>query len=353
MTRHGSSKLFKLGRSRKAIELDVVNASTTMGGQPKRRPLRVNFVISKDLKSKIFHDIFKRFINYDSTILEVEISEAPQPGADVYHYHRPHLEKSLAAPAVVTVHHDPRDVDPWLDPEKFWSVYRQTDRIVCLNSLQVKDLQKVQLTNTSIVPHGFDAKIFSKQQKFFDPEKKLNFGIISKRYDRRFKGEAYIYELVDRLDPARVRFTLVGAGRSVDAEHLRQLGFEVNVHEFLPYRMFGSLYRELDFLLMVSTYEGGPANLPEALASSVPILCTNCGMVPDLVRDGKNGAILSGDIRTDISIFDRILKNEQNFTNDLFKGAHEIKTVISWEEVIRRHVEIYWEIVDERARTVG
>lgn len=336
--------MFKLEKIRK------FQATETMQSSPAtpmpRRALRVNFVISKDLKSKIFHDIFKRFINYDHNLIDVEISEEPVAGADIYHYHRPHLETTLASPAVVTVHHDPRDVDPWLDSEKFWTVYRQTARIVCLNSLQVSDLKKVNITNTTVIPHGFDVKLFTKERKYFDLNRKINLGIISKRYDRKFKGEAYIYEAIKRLNPDRVRFTLVGAGRSRDAQHFRNNGFEVDVYEFLPYRMFGGLYRAMDFLFMASTYEGGPANLPEALASSVPVLCTKCGMVPDLIKDRENGIVLSGDIRQDATIFDDITDNRNDITNKLFKGAHQLDTVISWEEVIRRHIQMYWEIIE-------
>lgn len=310
-------------------------------------PLVVNFVITKDLKSKIFHDIFKRYMQFDPSLIKVEISEEPVENADIYHYHRPHLETELKAPAVVTVHHDPRDVDPWLDPKKFWRVYAQTARIVCLNSLQVDDIAAVDMHNTVVIPHGFDAKIFAKKKKTFDADKKLNIGIVSKRYDRRFKGDAYIFESLEHFDPERVRFTLVGAGRALDASRIREMGFEVDVFEYLPYRLFGDLYAQMDFLMMVSTYEGGPANLPEALASSTPILATMCGMVPDMIVDGENGLILSGDIRRDVDKLHAVMNNEDGITDHLFEGAHTLETVISWEDVIAKHIQMYSEIVKE------
>lgn len=316
-------------------------------------PIHVNFVISKDLKSRIFHDIFQRYIAYHPDRLVVSVSEKPLPNADIYHYHRPHLEIELASPAVVTVHHDPRDIDPWLDPAKFWRTYRQADRVICLNSLQVQDLACVDIHNTVVIPHGYDSSIFAKKQKTFDPSRKLNIGIVSKRYDRRFKGDVYIQELAERVSPDRVRFTFVGAGRSADAAKMRKLGFEVDVHEFLPYRLFGSLYDELDFLLMVSTYEGGPANLPEALASSTPILCTKCGMVPDLVLNGENGIILSGNIREDWKLIEPIFTNDNGSCENLFVGAHRLETAISWEEVIEMHIATYEKIIADKKSKVS
>ena len=55
--------------------------------------------------------------------------------------------------------------------------------------------------------------------KTYQPERKLKLGVISKRYDRRFKGEVYQEELMLRLDPERFSFIFVGAGRTEDVFH--------------------------------------------------------------------------------------------------------------------------------------
>ncbi|MEM7446083.1 MAG: glycosyltransferase, partial [Pseudomonadota bacterium] len=147
--------------------------------------------------------------------------------------------------------------------------------------------------------------------------------------------------------PDKVRLVLVGAGRTDDAAKIRSLGFEVDVFEYLPYRLFGDLYKTMDFLLMVSTYEGGPANLPEALASSVPVLCTNVGMVPDLVSDGRDGLILSGDIRHDIARLSAVIDNADGLADQLFQGAHENDTVIPWDDVILQHIRLYADLLSK------
>ncbi len=308
-------------------------------------PLTVNFVVSKDLKSKIFYDIFKRYMQFDPSLIKLEVSEEPVEGADIYHYHRPHLEDTLKAPAVVTVHHDPREMDPWVDANKFWRVYKQAVGIVCLNSLQQADLAHVGLEHTHVIPHGFDTTIFQRRKKTFDPDGKINIGYVSKRYGRRVKGDTYLFECLEILSPEHVRFTLVGEGRALDAARMRDMGYEVEVFENIPYRLFGSLYDNMDFLMMVSTYEGGPANLPEALASSTPVLASRVGMVPDLVRDGENGVILSGDIRRDAPVLRALMHNTDGITDHLFEGAHESDTVITWEDVIASHIQYYSEIM--------
>jgi glycosyltransferase involved in cell wall biosynthesis len=318
-----------------------------------QKVMLINFVISKDLNSGILRDIYQRYTDYPSDELSIVISEQPVEQADIYHYHRPHLETKLVSPAVVTVHHDPEDIDHWLEPSKFETRYREAEMVVCLNSLQVDFYRDRGIEHTCVIPHGYDTKIlYNEIPKTYQPGRKLKLGIISKRYDRRFKGEVYLNELMLRLDTERFSFIFVGAGRTEDELEARALGFEAEVFEYLPYRMFGNLYQSMDFLLMVSNYEGGPANLPEAVASGTPMLCTKVGMAADMVLDGVNGFLLSGNIEQDMTLFNKIAINEERIVENLFQGSIQQKrTAISWEEVIEKHIELYQSIIAQRQQS--
>jgi YrbI family 3-deoxy-D-manno-octulosonate 8-phosphate phosphatase len=311
----------------------------------------INFVISKDLQSRILRDIYQRFLDYPAQDMSIIVSEQPVEGADVFHYHRPHLEETLAQPAIVTVHHDPMDIDPWLYPDKFEKHYREAQRVVCLNSLQVDFYHNLGISNTTIIPHGYDSKLlYRKKAKTYQADHKLKLGVISKRYARRVKGEVYLQELMLRLDPQRFEFVFVGAGRTEDALLARSFGFEATVFEHLPYRMFGNLYETIDFLVMVSNYEGGPANLPEAVASCTPVLATKIGMAVDLIVDGVNGCFLSGNIEQDINLFERLAVNDRGIVETLFWGAAQERTAITWEEVTEKYMEVYRDVAKIRQK---
>lgn len=300
----------------------------------------VNFVISQDKASRIFSDIFRRFM--DDGRINLVISEAPIDGADLYHYHRPQLEMGLRANSVVTVHHDLDDPDPFVQWNGFESNYREAKKIICLNSLQRDILMGKGFDNTVIIPHGYDEKLFEKRlsDNRIDASK-ITLGIISKRYPRRFKGEAYLYELIDHLPVDKFRFLLVGEGRSEDAHYLRSVGYDVELHEWLPYRLFPAAYASIDCLLMVSTFEGGPANLPEAVASGTPVLCTRVGMVPDMVHDGVNGVILSGNAYQDSAVFEKLHEDITGYLKGLIRGARSLQTAPTWTEVIGMHLDLY------------
>ncbi|WBT06564.1 glycosyltransferase [Brevundimonas vesicularis] len=303
----------------------------------------INFVISKDHSSRIFCDIFQRFI--DAPGIHVLISEKLVAGCDIYHYHRPQLERDLPSQSVVTVHHDLDDPDPFVSFNRFLPAYRAAHTIVCLNSLQKKWLSTNGLDNTVVIPHGYDADLlYKKSISPYSDGKKVTIGIASKRYDRRFKGEVYIYDLLDVLSPERVKFLLVGEGRSEDAFYMRSLGFDVECFEQVPYKVFNSFYHSIDVLLMSSTFEGGPANLPEAVATGTPVFATPVGMVPDMIVDGVNGLVLSGRVADDSRRIMDFINNNNGLYDRLCNGAAVANSAPTWGEVVQKHIELYMSI---------
>jgi glycosyltransferase involved in cell wall biosynthesis len=308
--------------------------------------LRVNHVLSSDVDSLIFNHIFNYFRRHSPGGWEHVVSVKPIDDADVWHYHRPHLETVLRTPSVVTVHHDLLDTDPWLALDKFLPRYREASMVVCLNHGQTQLLALHGITQTRVVHHGFNPDVLLPVLgRAYDPSRPFRLGFFSKRYDQRFKGEAHLMDIAKRLDPARAAFTLAGAGRSYDAIELSALGFQVRFFERLPYRVFGSLYASIDALLMLSNFEGGPANVPEALATATPIVCTPVGMVPDVVTDGVDGLIMSGDPDRDAERISALAANENGIADKLFGGAAAgVRRATSWEQNVTSYLQIYTSI---------
>lgn len=308
--------------------------------------MKINHVMSSNVSSGIFNDIVGYFFKFKPNGVDIIVTEKPIDDADVYHYHRPHLEKKLKSPSICTVHHDLTETDPWLDfDSKFERIYTESDLIICLNSNQVSYLSDRKIDHTVLLPHGYNDEVFfGLEQSFSVRNEKIHLGIISKRYGRKVKGEEYFYELCKRLDKTKFAFILVGAGRSEDAEFARKLGFEVIVHEYLPYNVFASLYKKIDVLLMLSLYEGGPANIPEAIASGTPIIGNNVGMTSDYIQHGVNGYFLTADIDKDIHIFEEL---EDNLESIKISSKNLRKTAMTWQNNIHQHVKIYRELMEK------
>lgn len=306
--------------------------------------IKVNHVLSKEVHSGIFEAIFRYFEKYsENKGVKHYFSVYPKDDMDIYHYHRPNLEHTLLDNTFTTVHHDLMDTDPWLNFEKFLNIYKKMDRIVCLNREQQDILNSHGIDNTVVIPWGYNEDIFSinnKKLESYSENDKVCLGVISKRYGRKVKGEALLYELVKRLSPKDFKFILVGDGRSESTYYLSNLGYEVEGFDYLPYRVFNSLYESLDALLITSFYEGGPANVPEAFAKGVPIISTPVGFAQDFIINNENGIILTKNPNEDAQSIESILDKE--FLNKLKSNAKKMrKKMLTWEDIVDKYNQEY------------
>ncbi|MBX3248541.1 MAG: glycosyltransferase [Myxococcales bacterium] len=311
----------------------------------------INHVLSSETVSGIFNAIFEYFHKHSPPDLRYTITIHPDPRADIYHFHRPHLESHLPARSVATVHHDLYDPDPWLDFEKFRPRYLEAAHVVCLNRGQQRFLKTQGVLTTTVIPHGYNDAVL--RPKVTSPRRRghnrTTLGIFSKYYDRRFKGEAYLGDLVKHLDPRLFDFVLVGERRLITAESLAELGYQVRLYERLPYRLFQEAYEAIDYLLMCSTFEGGPANLPEAMATLTPILATPVGFAPDFLTDGHDSLFLTEDPEADAPRIMRLSDPSDSLTVAIDRGAAALaERVPTWTDVVERYVNLYRSIAEGR-----
>jgi len=293
----------------------------------EKNALTINFVMSNNVTSPIFDSLIKYLGQENIKCIK---TIAPVNNADVYYYFRPHLEVRLRPPCVVTVHHDLLDVDDSLVISKFIPRYLEADLIICLNSAQQDILRAYGITNTTVIPHGYNSDVFFFKHKI--QKNKKTIGFISHFYPRLVKGEVHLINIAAHLPESDYKFILVGRNRKKLANKLIEIGFEVEVYEYLPYWLFGRLYKRLSCLLITSNFEGGPASLPEALASNTPVFSTSVGMVNDY-KDSNLITILTGNAKDDA----RLIKGAQPYDPcDLF-----FPKLLTYREVAEKYFNIF------------
>lgn len=306
----------------------------------------INHVMSKDIDSGIFTAILQYFReNSPEWVNNIESVE-PIEDADIYHYHRPHLENNLKKNSVCTVHHDLDDPDIWHARQRFIPRYNESSAVIALNETQKKILvneEGIKEEKIFVVPHGYNNRVLSPIKK--NNKRKFTLGIASRRYGRRVKGEAYLSDLIKRLDPDFVKFFLVGQDRSIDAVDIRRYGFEVEVFERLPYRLFQGFYSEIDALLMCSSHEGGPANIPEALATGTPVFSSPVGMSLDYIKHGFNGLLLSLDPDEDANLIMKYAVGEFNFSEMESNCLSQVGDIPTWSDSVLLNLEVYSKIL--------
>jgi glycosyltransferase involved in cell wall biosynthesis len=307
----------------------------------------INHVMSRETESGIFSSIFDYYKKYSPIWIEHVESIRPIEGADVYHYHRPQLESVLVKNAFCTVHHDLNDTDPWHSRHHFIPRYNEAAAVICLNETQKQILsieEDLPIGKLFVVPHGYNHELLSLKAPRSGNGEKFTLGIASRRYGRRVKGEAYLHELIKRLDPSLIKFILVGQDRSLDAIDMRQLGFEVEVFERLPYRVFQGFYGAIDCLLMCSGHEGGPANVPESLATGTPVLTSRVGMSIDFIISGDNGHFLELNPDEDANVIHHLAASSQVYASMEATCRSLAAELPTWKDSIEENLKVYGQI---------
>src|SRR3989344_397671 len=192
-----------------------------------------------------------------------------------------------------------------------------------------------------VIPNGVDMELFKPRPKA-PLRKKLKLP----------SGKIILF--VGSLVPVKGLDDFVHAVKNLDAT-LIIVGdgpLRKDLHEKLPHAYFkGMLSREktaeymsaADIMIISSHSEGRPNTLYEALASELPVIATEVGGIPELIKNGENGILVPP--KSPLMLRDMVkelLKNDQLLKRISSQGRKTIEThKLTWEEHARRLIEVY------------
>lgn len=110
----------------------------------------------------------------------------------------------------------------------------------------------------------------------------------------------------------QVHLTMVGDGAL--REEMETLAGELEIRDGVSFAgMQDNVYpylHDADIFLLPSSYEGIPMTIIEAMGTGVPIVATAVGGVPDLVKNGETGLLVSCDTEAVTAACARLIENE-------------------------------------------
>lgn len=139
---------------------------------------------------------------------------------------------------------------------RFFDVARKIDIATCMSERYAEVLRASGVAEVHIVRPGVDLEQFAPRVKI---------GIVGRTYACGRKGEALVRQVLDAPD---IEWHFTGEGWPLPS---RKLG-DADMPAF---------YREMDYILVPSIYEGGPMCVIEALACGTPVIAPPVGWVTD------------------------------------------------------------------------
>lgn len=195
---------------------------------------------------------------------------------------------------------------------------------------------------TLIVSNGVDTKKFRLHRT--NQKRTPTIAVIG-RLDSSKRVDVIIKALPKILKKIRVNLIIVGAGLEMQnlKNMTRRLGIEkyVTFKGFLPEDKVVKIYQRVDLLATASVIETQGLAVLEALSSGLPIVATNAGAIPELIKNGKNGYLFEpGDSESLANQVIKILSNRSLY-EDMSREAIKIAKEHDIEEVIVKMENVY------------
>ncbi len=160
------------------------------------------------------------------------------------------------------------------------------------------------------------------------------------------KGHIYLVEAAALVCSKYPETMFIIAGRGEQQSRLEGKINELGLHENIKLLGFREdipeLLNALDIYVMSSLSEGTPLSILEAMASGVPIVSTNVGGIPRLIKAGDNGILVDAmnPVQLANALIDFIEHKEKAAA--MARQANElVKTAYSMEKMLSEYDNIY------------
>lgn len=201
-----------------------------------------------------------------------------------------------------------------------------------------------------VIPIGVDLELFTQfskeekqkiKKKLQLPENKLIIGSFQKdgvgwgegNKAKMIKGPDVFCDIVEKTAQKHdIHILLTGPARGYVKNRLKKSGISYS-HTFLKnYSDIVQYYNVLDLYIVSSRAEGGPKAITESMACGIPVISTNVGMAPEIIKNGKNGFITNiEDVKSLSNYASEILENE-DLKNTIIENALKDVKNYSWQK---------------------
>ncbi len=150
--------------------------------------------------------------------------------------------------------------------------------------------------------------------------------------------------LVEAFGRMREPASLVVVGDGPDRERVHGLAAglpRVHLTGFVEHTAVPAVLASLDVLVLPSAYEEMGSVLTEAMASGLPVVASDVGGIPEVVRDGQTGLLVPpGDVAALAAALDR-LAADPGLRARLSAGARARAAEYAWPQLAERVAAVY------------
>lgn len=153
------------------------------------------------------------------------------------------------------------------------------------------------------------------------------------------------------LEEVDVTLLVVGKGDQTEARVLidsLEISNNVVFTGFVDDNSLKKYYSLCDIYICPSKLEGFGLTIIEAMKAGKPIIATNVGAIPEIVKNEVNGILVkSGDVDELCKVICNLLKDQKKIDIMGKKNAEEVSNKYSWKKTARKIMEVYNDLLME------
>lgn len=238
-----------------------------------------------------------------------------------------------------------------------------TDKIVAVSEDVKEDIMRYDRIDPSkieVIPNGIDVERFNPEKNTTDIRKEFSLeeddiviGFIGRIVPA--KGLEYLLNALPYLKEEfkNIKLFIVGEGSLV--EELKERAKKNNVFDNILFigrrRDIPEILASINIFVMPSIAEGFPNALLEAMAMGKPIVTTEVGGIPEIVKNGFNGLLVPPRDTVSLSKAIKELISNDQLAAKLGQAARDlVHDNLSIKAIAQKWQSLYLSILKEKAR---
>ena len=220
------------------------------------------------------------------------------------------------------------------------------DKIICVSEYDQKTALRNKIApdnKLTIIHNGIDIEKISflsqekAQKKLIGKVSPFVIGTIAE-YTKN-KGLIYLLKAIKNIKDQEIDVILIGSGENPDKEKLKSFIKKhnlknINLIEFIDNA--ASYLKSFDIFILPSLKEGLPYTILEAMAAEIPIITTDVGGIPEIIKNDINGILIKPKNHKLIKEKILYLINNPEISKDLSqKSKNKIAKKFSLERMIQ------------------
>ena len=201
---------------------------------------------------------------------------------------------------------------------------KKATRIICASNFVRDSILKKYRYKSSVIPPGVNASLFTPNPGV-EREENLILFVVGHKKLHKLKGLYYLIDAIKELP--EIKLHIVGEKADFTDERLISVGIKRG--KDLVEEMQKAQVLVLPSLIQM---EGFPTVLVEAMACQTPVIGTNIGGIPDVIRDGIDGFIVPTDNSNALATaILKILSDKELAARMGQSGVTKVREALTWD----------------------